>query len=152
MKKLSLKWDKVTTATVQPSRSPTPERGREGYQRGDQRRRRVTFDDERPRFNPRGGGQGGFRCGQWRGRNRGGPGNGRGNTVYGQQYGEPGFLYGAQNVGPMTYYDAGQNQGNLMNGQNEICWKCGRKRHERMNLCPAINQQCFFVLEDWTFC
>ena len=36
MKKLSLKWDKVTTAAVQPSRSPTPERGREVYQRGDQ--------------------------------------------------------------------------------------------------------------------
>ena len=145
MKKLSSKWDKVTTATVQASRSPTPERGRESYQGSDQRRqgRRVTFDDERPRFNPRGGGQFGFRRGQWRGRNGGGIANGRQNAAYGQQYGGQRVPYGTQNARPMTYYGPGQYESNTMNGQSEQCWKCGRRRHERMNLCPAINQQCF---------
>jgi len=157
MKKLSLKWDKVTTASVQStqSRSPTPERSRrDGYDKGGYQRRqerRVTFrDDRQASIQSASGGRNAFRRGQGRGNRRG-----RQNVMYGQQYGPQ---YNGQTAaydmqydgntmtytGPTTYFNRGQNLAQQAGGrQNEQCWKCGRRRHERLNLCPAINQQCF---------
>ena len=161
MKKLSLKWDRVTAATVQTARSPTPERDRDVFRRQDyppREQRRVRFEEERPQYSPRGYGRDGFRRGRGRGRGFRGTGfrgNGRQNVMYESQYGGPMTGYGQYNVpGPMTYggqydgatvyYNQGQVQSNQTAGQPiEQCWKCGRKRHERMNLCPAINNFCF---------
>jgi len=106
----------------------------------------VTFRDDRPQFSQRGGGRNAFRRGQCRGNRRG-----RQNAMYGPQYIGQRAAYDMQYdgrtmtyTGPTTYFNQGQNLAQQAGGrQNEQCWKCGRRRHERLNLCPAINHQCF---------
>jgi len=119
VRRLSSKWDKLTTASVSERRSPSPSN------------RRVTFDisqeiRQQPQRGQQNQQQGNFR-GRW---SRGGFGWTRGN--FGQQRG---------------FNDRRSRQGFQSPQGMTQCQKCGRQAHTHPNYCPAINRLCNFCLK-----